>query len=175
MAFQPNLLTARMNKLVIRVVDTTKNILEDDHFRQLISDIASLRSRVDIKAGSYDGVVFEGGRAIDMGNWQYSVCFNLVRGRSSRSAEDIFEPIIAHWPSLMRDIELQGDIWEYVLADCRFTGLAIPKDLRDKRVRLHSLIRAYCQDVWALRMECSNFAPIPSYCLPDCRAFSHII
>ena len=79
MAFQPNLLTARMKEIVIRVVDTAQNILDDVHFRQLLQRIASERSRVNIKDGSYDGFVFEGGIAKDMGNWQYSVCFHLVR------------------------------------------------------------------------------------------------
>ena len=45
----------------------------------------------------------------------------------------------------MKSMELRSDVIEYLLADCRYLGEAVPHQLRSERMHLHTLLKSFLE------------------------------
>ena len=99
-------------------------------------------NRADYKKWTMEGCVWRAGRGRDIGNYRYSVLFQLIcrcsRVRPSlarvsvaleRAAERYPSLAMKAWPSKM-SLEMKGDVIEASLAIARLTGPEIPRHLR---------------------------------------------
>ena len=99
-------------------------------------------NRADYKKWTMEGCVWRAGRGRDIGNYRYSVLFQLICRCSrvqpslarvtvalERAAERYPSLAMKAWPSKM-SLEMKGDVIEASLAIARLTGPEIPRHLR---------------------------------------------
>ena len=104
--------------------------------------LACSMNRADYKKWTNQGCVWRAGRGRDIGNYRYSVLFQLIcrcsgvrgslKGLSvalQRAAERYPSLAMKAWPSKM-SLEMKGDVIEASLAIARLTGPEIPRHLR---------------------------------------------
>ena len=176
-AFRPNLMCCRLKPLLQKLVTIEEACIDNEYLLQLLGELA-LEIRPTIKDRSYDGVFFIRARAVDLGNWQYSVAFHVMRSLAARklnAGADPFQLLLSSFESLMGNSELQGDILECVLATLLLTGNAVDAKLRETRIKLHVLLPELVQCVWALGEECQDFGTVPVDKIMPSRAFTNYI
>ena len=128
--------------LMRRMTDGTDELLLSDVFLDTIRRASQLTQQ-EIKTSSYCGATYRRGRAVDEGNYFYSVLFNTLKARATGEARETIERLLMAHPTLVEWDDcnegnlwsFQGDIIECMLAVSCLTGSAIDAAVVVKRHR----------------------------------------
>ena len=127
------------------------DLLHDELFAESLKTLATVDRRV-FKEQSHCGAIWYGRKRgwQDAGNFKYAVLFQLV-ARMAKPTHPLhalgqkYESLQLYHDLTCSAINLQGDVIEYVLADCYETGPAVPPDIRHCRLALREKIKRFME------------------------------
>lgn len=109
-------------------------------------------SRAEFKEKSQGGAIRFKRRFVDIGNWKYSVIFNMMI-KAAEEIEDptclsFFQQLTSSYPTCRFDadytdnsISMKGDVIECILATCNLRGPAVDKNSVHDRKEVHDIIK----------------------------------
>jgi len=147
---------ARVDTLMVTMLRGTEVA---HHLASLLEEIERIPREL-WKTETHDGVIYRRGHKHDDGNFRYKCMVHILREYSelpsvcntqvmTQRFDDVFLALAARYPSLAplavdspSSLSMYGDIIEFVLADVRMTGRAVPTPLTRVRIAIGSHFRA---------------------------------
>ena len=155
--------SAHLRKILKGMLETSRALLENRLLIEILSRIPGI-ARQEFKDESNRGFVWEHRRHVDKGNWKYCLLFEYLTQQVG--PDHVLVSLAERWPSLSKDhpqsdsaLEMCADVVEFILADCRYTGNAVPRELREARIKLHSLLKRFVDSADDLVRILVNFDP----------------
>ena len=154
--------------LIRRITDGADELILSDVFLDTIRT-ASQQTRPEIKGSSYSGATWRRGRAVDEGNYFYSILFNTLKARATDESREAFMKLLMAHPTLVEWDDcnegnlwsFQGDIIECMLAVSGLTGSAIDHVVIVKRNRFNRVM-VHTSDAFTELMQYLNSCYIPA-------------
>ena len=126
--------------------------MNNDVFNRCLFEILEV-DRTVFKARSNDGFVYMKRRQVDLGNYSYAMLFHLAlhisKGKEFEGTQALFKAIAKRYGYLADKttseaaLELKADVIEYMLQDCKKTGVLIAPDLVRERNKFIDLMRGW--------------------------------
>ena len=130
------------------LIGTTKSLMRNPVFNRCLYEILEC-DRKTFKDGSNEGFVWRRKRHVDIGNPAYSLLFQLAKHIAGGSVEfadanALLGALGNRYESLQDKttseaaMELKADVIEYMLFDCKFTGISIDPHLVKERLSFNA-------------------------------------
>ena len=160
--------------------DVAVAVLRTPVLLQCLQELATV-DRHEFKTLSNEGFVWTNRHHVDMGNWRYTVLYQflivLAGHHRMQTVVNAFNVLVAKYPSLSRkhpptkeSLGMKGDVLEYCLHYCRFTGPAVEPTVVIHRLEFNEIMRPFEACVDALLhiiIDDKDGRPVSRYELPN--------
>jgi hypothetical protein len=121
--------------------------------------------RSEFKEASHGGMIFVRSRPVDKGNAKYSILFNFLyrmceKDQLEKGQQDALRgmcDLIARYSTLnihsettQSSMSMKGDVIEYILELCRYTGPHVDEEVKEAREQMHDFIKRFMSELEAL-------------------------
>ena len=132
------------------LIETTKNLMRNPVFTRCLAELLEC-DRQTFKDGSNEGFVWYRKRHVDIGNPAYSLLFQLAKHIAGgcegfADANALFDAVGKRYGCLQDKttseaaMELKADVIEYMLQDCKYTGISIDPDVVKERLHFNAMM-----------------------------------
>ena len=119
-----------LRQILKSMLEDSRALLENSLLNDILSRIPGI-TRQEFKDDSNTGFVWERRRHVDKGKYMYGLLYEFLAHQAA--SDHVLGSLAKRWPSLCMDhsfpgtsLEMRADVIEFILADCRYLGEAVP-------------------------------------------------